>query len=112
MIAAVGSSFLTNIQQNDAIPAKAKSEASVQLAGGVEFVSDAQLEAALDEEGASSQTTDEALDAYQGARIDGLKSALAILAAAMLVALFFAQRIPTIQPGAAKAATRVGSPPS
>jgi MFS family permease len=112
MIAAVSSSFLANIQQNDAIPARAKEEASVKLAGGVQFVSDADLEAALDEAGASSRTTDEAIDAYQSARIDGLKSALAILAAAMLGALFFAQRIPTIQPGAAKAATPRGSPPS
>jgi hypothetical protein len=112
MIAAVSTSFLANIQQNDAIPAKAKEEASVKLAGGVQFVSDADLEAALDEAGASSRTTDEAIDAYQSARIDGLKSALAILAAAMLGALFFAQRIPTIQPGAAKAATPRGSPPS
>ena len=34
------------------------------------------------------------------ARIDGLRSALAILALLALVALFFAQRIPTTQPGA------------
>jgi hypothetical protein len=32
--------------------------------------------------------------------IDGLRSALAILAFIAIVALFYAQRIPTIQPGA------------
>ena len=43
----------------------------------------------------SLATTDAALDAYQDARIDGLRTALAILALLALVALFLAQRIPT-----------------
>jgi uncharacterized membrane protein len=102
MIAAVATSFLANIQQSPAIPAEAKAQAQVELAGGVAFVSDADLEAALDEAGASSETTDAALDAYADARLDGLRSALAILALLTLVALFFAQRIPVTQPGAAK----------
>jgi MFS family permease len=101
MIAAVASSFLTNIQQSPAIPPEAKSQAQVELAGGVAFVSDADLEAALDEAGASSETSDAALEAYRDARIDGLRSALAILAVLALLALFFAQRIPTTQPGSA-----------
>jgi Major Facilitator Superfamily len=99
MIAAVASSFLANIQQSDAIPARAKSQAQVELAGGVAFVSDADLEAALDEAGASNRTTDAALDAYRGARVDGLRTALALLALLTLGALFFAQRIPTVEPG-------------
>ena len=49
MIAALTSSFLANIEQSSAIPARVKSEAKVELAGGVPFVSDADLEAALDE---------------------------------------------------------------
>src|SRR5215213_1910441 len=48
MIATVASSFLVNIQQSSAIPNRVKSEAQVQLAGGVPFVSDADLEEALD----------------------------------------------------------------
>jgi hypothetical protein len=76
-----------------------KSQAEVQLAGGVPFVSDADLEAALDEAHVSSRTTDAALDAYREARLDGLRAALAILALLVLVALFFAQQIPTRQPG-------------
>jgi MFS family permease len=102
MIAAVASSFLANIEQNPVIPQEAKSQAQVELAGGVAFVSDADLEAALDEAGASSETTDAALDAYGDARIDGLHTALALLAAIAIGALFFTQRIPKTQPGAAK----------
>ena len=102
MIATVATAFLANIQQNPAIPARVKEEAQVELAGGVPFVSDADLEAALDEAGASGRTTDAALEAYANARIDGLRSALAILALLTLIALFFAQRVPTVQPGAVK----------
>jgi MFS family permease len=98
MIAAVATAFLTNIQQSSAIPSRVKSEAQVKLADGVPFVSDADLEEALDEAGVSSRRSDAAVDAYREARIDGLRSALAILAALVLGALFFTQRIPSKQP--------------
>jgi predicted MFS family arabinose efflux permease len=101
MIAAVASSFLANVQQSPAFPAEVKARAEVELAGGVPFVSDTDLEQALDEAGASSTTTDAAIAAYQDARIAGLRSGLAILAALALVALFFAQRVPSTQPGRA-----------
>jgi MFS family permease len=101
MIASLTSAFLTNIEQSSAIPSRVKSQANVELAGGAPFISDADLEAALDQAHVSPRATDEALDAYRGARIDGLKSALAILALLSIVALFLAQRIPTRQPGAA-----------
>jgi MFS family permease len=101
MIAAVTTSFLANIAQSSEIPSRVKSEAQVELAGGVPFISDADLEAALDEAHVSSRASDAAVDAYRSARIDGLRSALAILAVLVIAALFFAQRIPTIQPAAA-----------
>ena len=103
MIAAVTSSFLLNVQQSPAIPERVKSQAQVELAGGVPFISDADLEAALDDARVDRRTTNATLDAYAEARLDGLRSALAILALLVLVALFAAQRIPTRQPGAASA---------
>jgi EmrB/QacA subfamily drug resistance transporter len=99
MIAAVTSAFLTNIQQSSAIPSRVKSQAQVELAGGVPFISDADLGAALDEARVDRRTTQAALDAYSEARLDGLRAALAILALLVLVALFVAQRIPSVQPG-------------
>jgi EmrB/QacA subfamily drug resistance transporter len=99
MIAALTSAFVVNIQASDAIPAEVKSQAQVELASGVPFISDADLEAALDEAGVDPSTTQAALDAYSDARLDGLRAALAILAVLVLVALFAAQRIPTTQPG-------------
>jgi EmrB/QacA subfamily drug resistance transporter len=102
MIAAVSSAFIANIEQSSAIPARVKSEASVKLAGGVPFVSDADLEKALDEAHLSSRATDAALAAYRDARINGLRSALAILAVLAMGAQFYAARIPSTQPGTAR----------
>jgi hypothetical protein len=103
MIAAVASAFVSNIQQSSAIPDRLKSQAQVEFASGVPFVSDADLEAALDEAHVSNRAGNAALEAYREARISGLQQALAILAVLAIVALFTAQRIPTTQP-AAKAA--------
>jgi EmrB/QacA subfamily drug resistance transporter len=102
LIGAVALSFSSNIQQSPDIPARAKEQAQVKIAGGVPFVSDADLNNALDEAGVSSKQADEALAAYQDARLDGLRSALAVLALLILLALFAAQRIPTSQPAAAE----------
>jgi len=103
LIATLTSSFLTNIEQSPAIPSQVKSQAHVQLASGVPFISDADLKAALTKANASSESTDAAVAAYGDARIAGLKSALAILAVLSIVALFLAQRIPSRQPSAAPA---------
>ena len=100
LIATLTSSFLTNIEQSQAIPASAKQQAQVELAGGIPFISDADLETALEEAGATSETTDAAVDANAEARLDGLRSALAILAVLAVLALFLAQSIPTRPPGA------------
>jgi EmrB/QacA subfamily drug resistance transporter len=100
LIAALSSAFLTNIQNNPAIPSSVKSQSQVKLEGGVPFVSDADLEAALDKADVDPKTSDAALDAYRDARITGLRSSLAILALLAVVALFLASSIPTRQPGA------------
>jgi EmrB/QacA subfamily drug resistance transporter len=98
MIAAVSSAFLANIHESPAIPASVKSQAQVELAGGVPFVSDADLEHALDQADVDQQTATAALDAYREARITGLRSAVALLAFVALFGLFLAQRIPRKQP--------------
>lgn len=103
MIAAVTSAFLLNVAQSPAIPDEAVAQAQVELAGGVPFVSDADLDEALDELGADAATTEAALDAYAAARLEGLSAALAILALMAVIALFLAQRVPTAQPGAKSA---------
>jgi EmrB/QacA subfamily drug resistance transporter len=105
LIAATSTAFLANIQNNPEIPASAKSQATTKLAAGVPFVSDADLESAFEEANVPSSTTDQAVSAYQAARINGLKSALAILGVLVLVALFYAQRIPERPVGAPEGST-------
>ncbi|WP_327281710.1 MULTISPECIES: MFS transporter [unclassified Streptomyces] len=102
LITVLTSSFLTAIEQSPAVPAEVKSQANVKLVGGAPFLSDVQLTEALEEAGAKSEVTQAALDANATARIDGLRASLGILALAALVALFFTQRIPDTQPGAAR----------
>jgi Na+/melibiose symporter-like transporter len=94
MIAALTSSFLADINKSPAIPTSVKSQAQVQLAGGVPFISDADLQQALDKAGVDDQASEAALTAYQDARISGLTTSLALLAFVALAGLFVAQRIP------------------
>ncbi|WPW29766.1 MFS transporter [Streptomyces atratus] len=98
MIAALTSSFLANVEQNPAVPAGVKSKATVELRSGATFLSDAQLKTALEEAGTSTEVTRATLDANAEARLDGLRAALAILALAAVLAMFFTHRIPTSQP--------------
>ena len=99
LIAALTASFLQGIEQNPDVPPEVTAEAQVELAGGIPFVSDADLEAALEEAGASDEVTRAVMDENEQARLDGLKVALAALALIALVGLFFTTRIPTRQPG-------------
>ncbi|MFE7756500.1 MFS transporter [Streptomyces sp. NPDC057418] len=103
LIATLTTSFLTSIEQNPAVPDPVKEQASVQLQSGVPFLSNAQLKSVLDDADAGAEVTEAALDANADARIESLRAALAVLALCALVSLFFTHRIPTTQPGSAKA---------
>ncbi|HET9250229.1 MAG TPA: MFS transporter, partial [Actinomycetota bacterium] len=99
LIAALTASFLQGIEQNPDVPPEVTAEAQVELAGGIPFVSNADLEVALEEAGASDEVTQAVVEENEQARLDGLKVALAALALIALVGLFFTTRIPTRQPG-------------
>jgi MFS family permease len=101
LIAALTASFLHGIQQNPAVPPAVSSQASTELAGGIPFLSDADLQTALTKAGASKQVTKAVLDENEQARLDGLRTALAALALLALIALFFSTRIPPEQPRSA-----------
>jgi MFS family permease len=97
LIATLTTSFLTTIGQDPKVPARLASHAQATLASGVPFVSDPQVEDALDEAGVPARHAESLMEAYRSARVDGLQSALAILALATLVALFVAQGLPREQ---------------
>lgn len=111
LIAILTSSFITGIQQNPAVPPSVVSQAQVELAGGAPFLSDAQLETALADEGVSQQTADAIVDENASARIDALRMSLVVLALFALVALFFTGRIPHAPVGASSVAERATGPP-
>jgi MFS family permease len=94
LFAAMTTAFLTNVDNNPAVPDSVSQQAHIQLASGVPFVSDDDLTAALEKAGVSDQQSAAILDANEKAQITGLRAALAILALLAMVSLFFTGRIP------------------
>jgi MFS family permease len=103
LISALSSSFFSGIRDNPAVPESVASKAEVELAAGIPFVSDADLEASLDEAHVPPQTAQAIVDENATARLDGLRASLSVLAVIALIALFFSRRIPTRQPAATAA---------
>jgi EmrB/QacA subfamily drug resistance transporter len=99
LIASLTASFLSGLANNPDVPKSVSSQASVELQSGVPFVSDPQLESALEDAGVDATTTQAIVDENEQGRVDGLRSALALLAIIAVLALFFTKRIPTRQPG-------------
>jgi MFS family permease len=103
LISTLTTSFLTGIKNNPAVPSDVSSSASVQLAAGVPFVSDADLHAALDNAGVAPLTADAIVDENATARLEGLRASLSVLAVIALIALYFTRKIPTEQPSSTAA---------
>ena len=100
LISALTTSFLTGIQHNPAVPKDVASKAQVELAGGIPFLSDQDLKTQLDKADVPPKTADAIVTENANARIDGLRSSLALLAVVALLALFATRRIPAQQPTA------------
>jgi MFS family permease len=109
LIAALTTSFLSGIAGNPEVPPEVAEQANVELASGVPFISDADLGSALQEAGVDQQTADAVLDDYGNARVDGLRTALALLAIFAVIALFFTRRVPDEQPVGAAMTQASGS---
>jgi MFS family permease len=101
VIATLSSSFLSGVQENPAVPAPVKAKATSELSGGVPFLSNDELEAALNGARVGPRATDAIVEENEDARLDGLRSALSVLALLALVGLFLTRGIPAEQPGAA-----------
>jgi Na+/melibiose symporter-like transporter len=111
MIGALTASFLSGIASNPDVPDEVVAQANVQLANGIPFISDADLETALEDAGVDATTSAAIVDENERARIDGLRAALALLALVGVIALFFTRRLPVHQPtGPAAAAPAEGAP--
>jgi MFS family permease len=103
LIVTLSSTFLQGIENNPAIPPAVASQASVQLASGVPFTSDADLQAAMVKAGTPPDAAAAALEVNKEARVAGLRAAIALLALIALVALFFTGALPARSPGRSSA---------
>ena len=95
LIGALTASFLHGIQDNPDVPADVSSSAEVSLAGGAPFISDADLDQALEEAGLPPEQAQAVVDANEEARIAGLRLSLAVLALFAAVGLYLSRLLPT-----------------
>ncbi len=109
LISALTASFLTGIQNNPDVPTSLASNAQTELAGGIPFLSDKDLKAALEDAHVPPRTADAVVKTNEDSRIAGLRAAVSVLALISLVALLFTGGIPATQPGAPSGAR---SPPT
>ena len=100
LISALTASFIVGVENNPAVPDRVVKQAQTNLAGGIPFMSDADLEAALADAHVPPRTSDAIVEENKKGRIDGLRVAVSILALFSLLALPFTRGIPTVQPGA------------
>jgi MFS family permease len=103
LIASLTATLVAGIEQNPAIPPDVRQRATVELTGGVPFISDADLESALAEAGVAGDTATAVVDENATARLEALRTALAVVAIVAALALFFSGGIPARQPGSAAA---------
>jgi MFS family permease len=101
LISALASSFLVGIQDNPDVPDEVVAQAEVQIASGIPFMSDGDLESALAAAGVDSEAADAIVDENAAARIDGLRAALGALAVVGVVALLATRKLPTRPVGSA-----------
>jgi MFS family permease len=102
VIAALSSSFVAGVQQNSAVPAPVKKQATTQLGGNVPFISNAELKTDLHEAHVSPRASEAILEENETARIHGLRAALAVLAIFVLIGLLCSRSIPDRQPGSTR----------
>jgi MFS family permease len=105
LISALTASFFTGIQNNPDVPDSVVSQGQTKLAGGIPFMSDSDLKAALADAHVPPKTADAIVQTNEKSRIDGLRSAVSILAIFALVALLFTRGIPAVQPSDQSAAS-------
>jgi MFS family permease len=106
LISVLTTTFLTGISNNPAVPQEMSSKAQVELSAGIPFVSDDQLQSALQSAGVPSSTAQALTDQNAASRINGLRASLALLALIALLALAMTRRLPTTPVGVEEAAER------
>jgi MFS family permease len=108
LIAVLTTTFLGSVASDPAVPKALSSQAQVELSSGIPFVSDADLNAALEKAGVPPDTAAVIVDHNAKSRINGLRAALGLLALIALFAVAFTRRLPVRQAGTGEKALSSG----
>jgi hypothetical protein len=101
LIAGLTAAFIQGIQENPDVPPEVSAEAEVELASGIPFISNAQLETALADAGVDDDLSQAILAENEAGRIAGLRAGLAVLALTAILGLFLTKMMPTDPVGSA-----------
>lgn len=99
LIATLSTAALTGIAGSSTIQDAVKSQLTTELATGVPFVSDAQVQSALTAAGVSPADAEEIAQINAAARLQALQVAFAAAGLVAIIALFLTGRIPILPPG-------------
>lgn len=94
LIGSLTTTFVQGVTNNPAVPPEVTANYSVQMSGGIPFISDADLRTALAKTDLSPETQQAIVAENETARLSGLRSALWLIALLVVVALFFTGMIP------------------
>jgi MFS family permease len=98
VIGALSTNLLLGIQASPEVSKEVKQAAAVQLEGGVEFLSDAQVDAALDQTELPQDEKQAIAKANADARISALQLGMISVAVIAAMGLFFTRRLPASPP--------------
>jgi len=111
LIATLSSVALTGVADSPEVSAAVKGQISTELIGGVPFISDVQVDAALSAAGISQPEIDAITELNATARLEALQVAFALVGLVAIGALFITGRIPSKPPGAQDAPELGADPP-
>jgi EmrB/QacA subfamily drug resistance transporter len=97
LIATLTAQFIAGVEENPAVPEEVKAHVSVELGGGIPFISDSDLEDLLSDAGVDEDLGNAIVKENKEAQMVGLRSALAVISVIALAALFVTQRVPASQ---------------
>jgi MFS family permease len=94
LIAALSTAFLLGLEEDPAVSEELVATAQVELAGGVPFVSNADLEEALADAGVPASEAAAVVEVNEEARLAGLRLSLAVLGLIACVAVYLTRLLP------------------
>lgn len=100
LIATLTTSVITGIEDNPGVPTAVKERATSELVAGVPFISDTQLEDALEDASVPETQAESVVSLNSESRLKALRVAFGLAALLAIVALFFTGGLPRVPVGA------------